>query len=80
MNKEKIIRKILAEVLEENKKEISRISLTDDLTEHGLDSISAINMIVQLEEKFGIEIIEDDLLVENVSTIEKIINVINKYL
>lgn len=44
-----------------------------DLRNEGLDSLRTIQLIVSLEAEFGIEIDDGDLLVENFSTINKII-------
>lgn len=39
---------------------------------YGLDSMGTINLIVALEEEFGVEIQDDDLQLRNFSSIEKI--------
>jgi len=38
-----------------------------------LDSVSAVGLIVRLEETFGIELAEDDLLLESLSTPSSVI-------
>ncbi len=78
MELEKTIRNKLAEVLKiENSEEIS---LDKDLKEYGMDSLNAIELVVALEMEFGIEFAEDDLLVDNLCTVQKIILVVRKYL
>ena len=42
----------------------------------GLDSMKTINLIVQLEEEFGIVIDEHELLFENFSTVSRIMDLI----
>ena len=77
MELEKTIRNKLAEVLKiENPEEIS---LEKDLKEYGMDSLNAIELVVALEMEFGIEFAEDDLLVDNLCTLQKLILVVRKY-
>jgi len=64
------IKRVLADHLEINIDEIKNTaSLGDDL---GMDSFSSIEVIYDLEEKFGIEIPDTDLA--NVKTVDDIIN------
>ena len=77
MELEKTIRNKLAEVLKiENPEEIS---LEKDLKVYGMDSLNAIELVVALEMEFGIEFAEDDLLVDNLCTVQKLILVVRKY-
>ena len=77
MELEKTIRNKLAKVLKiENPEEIS---LEKDLKEYGMDSLNAIELVVALEMEFGIEFAEDDLLVDNLCTVQKLILVVRKY-
>lgn len=77
MELEKTIRNKLAEVLKIGNSE--EISLDKDLKEYGMDSLNAIELVVALEMEFGIEFAEDDLLVDNLCTVQKIILVVRKY-
>ncbi|EGL15173.1 MULTISPECIES: acyl carrier protein [Paenibacillus] len=43
-----------------------------DLFLLGLDSVTAVNLIVSLESQFGITFNDDELIVENFSTVRKI--------
>jgi acyl carrier protein len=52
----------------------------DDLRNVGLNSVTAIELVVKLEDEFNITISDDDLIIDNVSTIDKIIQLLNKYL
>ncbi len=64
------IKRVLADHLEINMDETKNTaSLGDDL---GMDSFSSIEVIYDLEEKFGIEIPDTDLA--NVKTVDDIIN------
>ena len=64
------VKQILADELDLNMEEIKETALlTDDL---GIDSFSSIEIVYDLEDKFGIEIPESDLA--NVKTVGDIIN------
>lgn len=56
------------------------LPIGEDLREHGMSSLDAIELVVSLEMEFDIEFLEEDLMVENLCTIEKLIYVVNKYL
>lgn len=45
------------------------IGESDNLIELGMDSLKAIELVVRLEETFDIMIDEEDLLIENLSTV-----------
>lgn len=77
---EKEIRKLLTEILEITEEQIGDIEIHDDLLEYELDSLKAIELIVNLESSFDVMIDEEDLLIDNLCSIEKIMNVVNKYL
>lgn len=77
---EKEIKSFLCEILPITKNEISHISVDDKLEEYGLDSIRAIELVVWLEDKYEITIVDNDLLLDNLCTIKKIINIVDKYL
>ncbi|MHA7581393.1 acyl carrier protein [Paenibacillus sp. OK003] len=49
-----------------------------DLRDEGLDSIVTIKLIINLEVKFDIQIEDDDLLIENFSTLNKISNLLSQ--
>lgn len=53
---------------------------SSDLMVLGMNSIMAIQIIVLLESEFNIEFDDEDLLLENVDSIEKIVNLVKKYL
>ncbi|MCF0131343.1 MAG: hypothetical protein HUJ71_06420 [Pseudobutyrivibrio sp.] len=50
-----------------------------DLKEIGLDSMSSVEVVVSLEEAFGIAVDDEDLLVENLSTIASLVSLVEKY-
>lgn len=61
-------------------KTAGELSISEDLREHGMSSLDAIELVVSLEMEFNIEFLEEDLMVENLCTIEKLIYVVEKYL
>lgn len=56
-----------------------QVMLEDDLCEMGLDSIKTIELVVELEDLYDIQIYDEDLLVSNFSSIQQIIKLLNKY-
>ena len=62
------------------KDENLQISEDADLSELGLTSISLINAIVELEDYFDFEFNDDDLLVDQLNTVNKIEECIKKNL
>ncbi|MCF0128521.1 MAG: acyl carrier protein, partial [Pseudobutyrivibrio sp.] len=44
-----------------------------DLQEVGLDSMTSVEVVVSLEEAFGISVDDEDLLVENLCTIANLV-------
>ena len=78
MEIEKIIRDKIREILEiEN---ADKMAKAEDLKEYGMDSLNAIELIVALEMEFAIEFNEEDLLVDNLCTIQKLKDVVKKNL
>ncbi|WP_164744510.1 acyl carrier protein [Paenibacillus xylaniclasticus] len=62
---------ILAKINKVLNKEIS-VDYNSNLIDEGLDSIKCIDLIVHLEMEFDIEFDDEDLVIENFSTIHKI--------
>ena len=56
--------------------EISQDQIEDNLSELGMDSITFIQIIVALEEKFECEIPDEKLLITEMDTVRKIVDVI----
>ncbi|BBH22589.1 hypothetical protein Back11_39340 [Paenibacillus baekrokdamisoli] len=74
MDTTKIVHNKVLEVL----KKKDSLGMDINLMEHGLDSLTAIQLIVALEEEMGITFDDEYLLLENFETIEKIVMVIEK--
>ena len=79
--REDILDKVL-QILNSNLEdtEITHQHMEDDLCDLGLDSIAFISVIVALEETFDIEIPDEYLLLTEMNTISKMINVISAVL
>lgn len=78
MDKQKII-ELLAKELELSPVELEKCRAELPLTEIGLTSLRFISFIVKLEEAFGIEILDSDLMFENFLTTEKMFATLQKY-
>ena len=70
-NTEKIAA-IVASIIEQI--EIHTLDYDDDLQQMGMDSISFIRVIVNLEDEFEIEFPDDYLLIDNMNTLNKIVD------
>ncbi|HEX3029375.1 MAG TPA: acyl carrier protein [Clostridia bacterium] len=78
VEKETVIR-IIAGVLNKAEGELLELDESADLREIGLDSISSIDVIVSMESEFNIAVDDEDLLIDNFNTIEKLIKLLEKY-
>lgn len=67
--------KILNDKMPESK--LTSKELNEDLTSVGMDSITFISIIVSLEEEFDCEIPDEKLLLSEMNTIQKIIDVLH---
>ncbi len=74
-NKTEIVEQI-ATIIETNIDFIHNIGMNDDLEELGINSLSFIRIVVEIEEKFNLEFEDGDLSYEKFSTIEDIANYI----
>lgn len=62
--------------------EVIGTEITDNsinLFNHGLNSLGVLKLVTIIEERLSIEIDDDDLTVENMSTANSILNMVNKY-
>lgn len=66
------LKQLIAEKLSEILEREVYLDYETDLRTEGLDSLNTIKLIVNLEVEFEIQIDDQDLLVENFSTINKI--------
>ncbi|MDP4094930.1 MAG: acyl carrier protein [Bacillota bacterium] len=74
------IRNLLTVTLGISSQDMDKLGENDDLRSFGLNSISCIDLIVKLEEENGISISDEDLLIDNVCTINNIGNLLKRYI
>jgi len=53
---------------------------TDQLADHGLDSLTSVQFTLNLEDSFGVAFDDDDINVVNFATVESIVNLLEKKL
>ena len=75
MNIEQKVKEILFELCE-NKSIENETTLQGDLL---LDSLSMVMLLVEIEDNFGIELDESDMNPFDLTTVESIINMVEKY-
>ena len=75
-NVENRVRKIIAAKCDIEK--VSEISLTENLQDLGINSVSFIKLIIALEKEFGTESNDEDLSYESFQTLQGIIDYIEK--
>jgi acyl carrier protein len=80
LTREEEIIGILSKVLKLNRDILEKLDPEEGLAEYNLSSVVVVELIVELESHFGIAIDDNDLLSENVSSIRKINQLVNKYL
>ncbi len=71
---------ILSKALDVDINVLSQIGDDEDIGQYGLDSIKGIQAMILLEGEFDIELVDEDLLLENVNTINKIKKTFEKYI
>lgn len=76
---EKKIKDIIRESLELDDDVVEHLGYEQELFDIGLDSIKAIEMIVIIEDTFNIVVEDEDLLLDNMKSISKICELIQKY-
>lgn len=74
MLEKQIIINTIKEVIETENVEDSM-----NLFDYGLDSLGVLKLVTLLEDRLGIEIDDEDLTVENMSSVESIIDMVKKY-
>ncbi|WP_248925707.1 acyl carrier protein [Paenibacillus hamazuiensis] len=70
---------ILAKVLKRERAELERLDPDESLLEYNLSSVVAVELIVELELAFSISVEDDDLTPEQVSTLRRINQLVDKY-
>lgn len=73
--REDIEEKVKKIILEHISKDIEKFNSSSKLSEHGADSLDAVEIIMAAEEEFGIEIPDEDA--QKMETMEQIVEYIN---
>lgn len=76
---ELIIRKLIEETAENKTLPFDQFGKKDILTEVGLDSMDLVSLVVAIEDRFNIELQDEDMIFEQFNTIEKVIMIVGKY-
>ena len=79
MNQNKILN-ILSDILEIDTDTLIALDKDKNLLDLDFSSLKFITFIVAVEEEFGIEILDSDLIFDNFSTLNKITHMLKKYL
>lgn len=78
MDKRRII-EILGNILDLSQETLENMPKDINLTDLGLESIKFIQLIVAIEEEFDVEISDDDLILDNFQSLEKLYYTLGKY-
>lgn len=73
--REDIEEKVKKIILEHISKDVEKFNNSSKLSEHGADSLDAVEIIMAAEEEFGIEIPDEDA--QKMETMEQIVEYIN---
>jgi acyl carrier protein len=74
-----LVLKIISQVLGVDSDYLVQVKDTIDLRNCGLSSLKTIQLVVAIESEFDITLDGDDMLIENINTIDKIINLVTRY-
>jgi acyl carrier protein len=77
-NKKEVYR-IIAEILKVDIELIENMDEDEDFVIHGMNSISAIRIIVKLEETYDFELKDEDLLIDKFNTTNKMFKMLDSY-
>lgn len=71
------IRELVCDLLEIP--DIKNITDTEDLQKWGMDSLNCIELVIKIEEQFDIEIADEQLGLQYVDSINKIVELVTNY-
>ena len=74
------VKKIMNEILLEDDVNYEALDKDQNLQEIDFNSVKTIMLIVSLEEYYGFEWEDDELLLENLDTLQKIVESVNRQL
>ena len=75
----KDVYQVVSDVLECDIQFIQRMSEEDDWAVYGMDSVSAVQLIIKLEEVYDIEFQDNDMYIGQINILGKIFGLLKKY-
>lgn len=79
INKKDIV-SMVSDLLNISLDSIGEINENENLMNLGMSSISCIQLVVLLEDKYNFVLKDEDLLIEKLNTISKLVNIVERYL
>ncbi|WP_171629782.1 acyl carrier protein [Paenibacillus plantarum] len=73
-----VIRVLLTNVMKQDQETVFGLSEDDDLRNYDFSSLAAVELVVALELKFNILIEEEDMLIENLCTLNQIATLVRR--
>jgi acyl carrier protein len=70
---------ILSKILNMDHKVLLDLNEDESLRDYGLNSIRGIELIIRIEQEYGINIGDNDLIINSYDTINKIQDLVKKY-
>ena len=77
MTKSTITREQLLEIIETELE--TKLELSQDLFDNGLDSLGVLRLLAMLEDEFSIVIPDEELVLENFQTPKNLVDLVEKY-
>lgn len=74
------IENTISNILNIEPEKIREISRDETLNRIGVDSVNFIEVVISLEDEFNVEFEDDELLLQNLNTINKLTNIIKQKL
>ncbi|GIQ67227.1 acyl carrier protein [Xylanibacillus composti] len=76
----KQISEIVATVFRLSPEQVFAMPGDDSLAKIGMDSISCMDVVVQIEEAFGVDFYDEELLLDNLNSVDKLCGIVRKKL
>ncbi len=80
MDIEERIAQCIALTLKVEPESIKNMSGDQNLSTIGMDSLNSIDIVLSIEEEFGINFTDEDLLLQNLNTVSKLIQIVERKL
>lgn len=70
---------VISDVLNIDTEFIKHMNEAEDLVVFGMDSVSVVQLVVNLEEKYEIEFQDEDMSIERLNTLNKLFSLLERY-